>query len=162
MQQIGLMSLSLGYTQAFSTAHRVTLPQVVLIILVWHHNVALDSPIVTAYQVRTTWLSASALKPRFATSAKSQYRALLCMLCCWLQIIRIVRLVRFITLLNRLYATAMAASAIILPGVTVSHNHAHFFNLLFGGAMLLNFLSCLWCALAELAAASTALALSGL
>lgn len=65
---------------------------------------------------------------------------------CWLQIIRIVRLVRFITLLNRLYATAMAASAIILPGVTVSHNHAHFFNLLFGGAMLLNFLSCLWCA----------------
>ena len=60
------------------------------------------------------------------------------------QIIRIVRLVRFVSLLNRLYATAMAASAIILPGVTVSHNHAHFFNLLFGGAMLLNFLSCLW------------------
>ena len=27
----------------------------VLIILVWHHNVALDSPIVTAYQARTTW-----------------------------------------------------------------------------------------------------------
>lgn len=61
------------------------------------------------------------------------------------QIIRIVRLVRFVSLLNRLYATAMAASAIVLPGVTVSHNHAHFFNLLFGGAMLLNFLSCLWC-----------------
>ena len=79
-----------------------------------------------------------------------------------LQIIRIVRLVRFITLLNRLYATAMAASAIILPGVTVSHNHAHFFNLLFGGAMLLNFLSCLWCASAEPAAASLALALSRL
>jgi len=52
-----------------------------------------------------------------------------------------------VSLLNRLYATAMAASAIILPGVTVSHNHAHFFNLLFGGAMLLNFLSCLWCVL---------------
>lgn len=78
----------------------------------------------------------------------------------WPQIIRIVRLVRFITLLNRLYATAMAASAIILPGVTVSHNHAHFFNLLFGGAMLLNFLSCLWCASAELTAASLAPALS--
>ena len=60
------------------------------------------------------------------------------------QIIRIVRLVRFVSLLNRLYATAMAASAIILPGVTLSHTHAHFFNLLFGGAMLLNFLSCLW------------------
>lgn len=60
------------------------------------------------------------------------------------QIIRIIRLVRFVTLLNRLYATAMAASAIVLPGVTVSHTHAHFFNLLFGGAMLLNFLSCLW------------------
>ena len=60
------------------------------------------------------------------------------------QIIRIIRLVRFVSLLNRLYATAMAASAIILPGVTVSHTHAHFFNLIFGGAMLLNFLSCLW------------------
>ncbi|KAK9804836.1 hypothetical protein WJX72_007920 [[Myrmecia] bisecta] len=60
------------------------------------------------------------------------------------QIIRILRLTRFMSLLRRLYATAMAATAFIFPGITFSHASIYTFNLLYGGAVLGNFLACLW------------------
>ncbi|KAK9807740.1 hypothetical protein WJX72_007807 [[Myrmecia] bisecta] len=60
------------------------------------------------------------------------------------QIIRILRLARFMSLLRRLYATAVAATSFIFPGITFSHASIYTFNLLYGGGVLGNFLACLW------------------
>lgn len=51
------------------------------------------------------------------------------------QIIRVLRLVRFMSLLKRLYATAVAASSAMLPGLNVSHHLAAPFIVLSGGRL---------------------------
>ena len=59
------------------------------------------------------------------------------------QIIRILRMVRFISLMNRLYAAAIAAGGAIFPALNLSPQYAYFFNLIYGGLVMLSFLSCL-------------------
>ncbi len=59
------------------------------------------------------------------------------------QIIRILRLVRFISLMNRLYATAIAAGGAIFPVLNLKPQYAYFVNLIYGGMAILSFLSCI-------------------
>ena len=59
------------------------------------------------------------------------------------QIIRILRMIRFASLMNRLYAAAIAAGGAILPALNLSPSYAYFFNLIYGGFVILSFLSCL-------------------
>ena len=59
------------------------------------------------------------------------------------QIIRILRMIRFASLMNRLYAAAIAAGGAILPALNLSPQYAYFFNLIYGGLVILSFLSCL-------------------
>ena len=59
------------------------------------------------------------------------------------QIIRILRMIRFASLMNRLYAAAIAAGGAILPALNLSPAYAYFFNLIYGGFVILSFLSCL-------------------
>lgn len=59
------------------------------------------------------------------------------------QIIRILRMIRFVSLMNRLYAAAIAAGGAILPALNLSPSYAYFFNLIYGGLVILSFLSCL-------------------
>ncbi len=59
------------------------------------------------------------------------------------QIIRILRMIRFVSLMNRLYAAAIAAGGAIFPALNLSPQYAYFFNLIYGGLVILSFLSCL-------------------
>ena len=59
------------------------------------------------------------------------------------QIIRILRIIRFVSLMNRLYAAAIAAGGAIFPALNLSPQYAYFFNLIYGGVVILSFLSCL-------------------
>lgn len=62
------------------------------------------------------------------------------------QIIRILRMIRFASLMNRLYATAVAVGGSVIPGGAVKPQYAFFINLIYGGLAILSFLSCLLCA----------------
>lgn len=59
------------------------------------------------------------------------------------QIIRILRIIRFVSLMNRLYATAIAAGGAIFPALNVKPQYAYFVNLIYGGLAILSFLSCI-------------------
>ncbi len=50
---------------------------------------------------------------------------------------------RFISLMNRLYATAVAAGGAVFPALNLKRQYAYFVNLLYGGVAILSFLSCL-------------------
>jgi hypothetical protein len=58
------------------------------------------------------------------------------------QIIRILRIIRFVSLMNRLYATAIAAGGAIFPAINIKPQYAYFINLIYGGFAILSFLSC--------------------
>lgn len=59
------------------------------------------------------------------------------------QFIRILRILRFVSLMQRLYATAVAAGGTILPALNLKPQYAYFINLIYGGLAILSFLSCL-------------------
>lgn len=59
------------------------------------------------------------------------------------QIIRILRIIRFVSLMNRLYASAIAAGGAIFPALNLKPQYAYFVNLIYGGLAILNFLSCI-------------------
>ncbi|BDA50689.1 probable potassium/sodium hyperpolarization-activated cyclic nucleotide-gated channel [Coccomyxa sp. Obi] len=59
------------------------------------------------------------------------------------QIIRILRIIRFVSLMNRLYASAIAAGGAIFPALNLKPHYAYFVNLIYGGLAILNFLSCI-------------------
>lgn len=50
---------------------------------------------------------------------------------------------RFVSLMNRLYATAVAAGGAVFPALNLKRQYAYFLNLLYGGMAILSFLSCL-------------------
>ncbi len=52
-------------------------------------------------------------------------------------------LIRFVSLMKTLYATAVVVGSAIFPGLNVHRQYAYFVNLIYGGAAILNFLSCL-------------------
>ncbi|CAL8465088.1 g4623 [Coccomyxa elongata] len=59
------------------------------------------------------------------------------------QVIRIMRIIRFVSLMNRLYASAIAAGGAIFPALNLKPHYAYFVNLIYGGLAILNFLSCI-------------------
>ena len=59
------------------------------------------------------------------------------------QVIRILRMIRFVSLMNRLYAAAIAAGGAIFPALNLSPQYAYFFNLIYGGLVILSLLSCI-------------------